>query len=105
MTKRTRWLLKKVATCSCYLEKAEIARAVSFLIQDNNKLKSNIIYSIFSKLPETESLKQVKRKTLALIVDEVCIRLTSKKLNSNFNCCYFFMPISGIGLCAFREFK
>lgn len=71
ISKRCRWLLKKVATGACFLTRIEIARAIKFLLPENEKLANNIVLSIFGKLWVIKELENVKRKTLALIIDEV----------------------------------
>ncbi|XP_015599938.1 separin [Cephus cinctus] len=70
MPDRSRWLLKKIATASCYLSKAEIATAVQYVLPNNSKLAENIILSIYGKLGSVHLLKSALRKTLILIVDE-----------------------------------
>ncbi|KAK9297376.1 hypothetical protein QLX08_008938 [Tetragonisca angustula] len=70
ITKRTRWLLRKVALTACFLTREEIARAIKYILPDYDKLADNIILSIFGKLSCTEELKDATRKTLILIVDE-----------------------------------
>lgn len=72
ISKRSKWLLKKIALAACFLTREEIARAVKYVISNNNKLASNIILSIYGKLSCIEELKDAVRKTLVLIVDEVC---------------------------------
>ncbi|KAL6436522.1 hypothetical protein ACFW04_004774 [Cataglyphis niger] len=70
ISKRCRWLLRKILTCSCFLTHEEIARAVKFLLPDYEKLANNIILSIYGKLVYVQKLENAKRKTLVLIIDE-----------------------------------
>ncbi|KOC62271.1 Separin [Habropoda laboriosa] len=70
ISKRSKWLLKKVALAACFLTREEIARAVKYVLSDNDKLADNIILSILGKLPCIEELKEATRKTLVLIIDE-----------------------------------
>ncbi|CAK9799037.1 Espl1 [Anthophora quadrimaculata] len=70
ISKRTKWLLKKVALGACFLTREEIARAVKYILSDNDKLADNVILSIFGKLSCIEKLKEATRKTLVLIIDE-----------------------------------
>ncbi|GAB1864710.1 separase [Camponotus japonicus] len=70
ISKRCRWLLRKISTCACFLTREEIARAVKFLLPKYEKLANNIILSIYGKLAYVQKLKIAKRKTLVLIIDE-----------------------------------
>ncbi|KAG5330739.1 ESPL1 protein, partial [Acromyrmex charruanus] len=70
ISKRCRWLLRKVATGACFLTREEIARAIKFLLPKHEKLANNIILSIYGKLPFIKNLENTKRKTLVLIIDE-----------------------------------
>ncbi|KYN09010.1 PREDICTED: separin [Trachymyrmex cornetzi] len=70
ISKRCRWLLRKVATGACFLTREEIARAIKFLLPKHEKLANNIILSIYGKLPYIKNLENTKRKTLVLIIDE-----------------------------------
>ncbi|XP_014476012.1 PREDICTED: separin [Dinoponera quadriceps] len=70
ISKRCKWLLKKVSTGACFLTCEEIARAIKFLLPKHEKLANNIILSIYGMLSRTEKLKDAKRKTLVLIIDE-----------------------------------
>lgn len=71
ISKRSKWLLKKVALAACFLTREEIARAVKYVLSDDEKLADNIILSIYGKLPCIQELKDASRKTLVLIIDEV----------------------------------
>ncbi|RLU20460.1 hypothetical protein DMN91_007070 [Ooceraea biroi] len=70
ITERCRWLLKKVSVGACFLTREEIARAVKFLLPKHEKLAKNIILSVYGMLPCINELKNAKRKTLVLIIDE-----------------------------------
>ncbi|KAL0124988.1 hypothetical protein PUN28_004256 [Cardiocondyla obscurior] len=70
ISQRCRWLLKKVSIGAGFLTRGEIARAVTFLLPEHKKLASNIILSIYGKLPCIRELMNIKRKTLILIIDE-----------------------------------
>ncbi|XP_076756318.1 extra spindle pole bodies like 1, separase [Xylocopa sonorina] len=70
ISKRSKWLLKKIALGACFLTRKEIARAVKYVLSDYNKLADNIILSIIGKLPCMQELKDATRKTLVLIIDE-----------------------------------
>ncbi|KYN05936.1 PREDICTED: separin [Cyphomyrmex costatus] len=70
ISKRCRWLLRKVATGACFLTREEIERAIKFLLPKHEKLANNVILSIYGKLPYIKNLKNTKRKTLVLIIDE-----------------------------------
>lgn len=74
ITKKSKWLLRKVALSACFLTREEIARAVKYVLPDYNKLADNIILSIFGKLPCIEELKNAIRKTLILVIDEVSLK-------------------------------
>lgn len=71
ISKRCTWLLKKVSTGACFLTREEIARAIKFLLPKHEKLANNIILSIYGMLSYIRKLKNTKRKTLVLIIDEV----------------------------------
>lgn len=73
ISKRCKWLLKKVSTGAGFLTCEEIARAIKFLLPEYEKLANNIILSLYGMLPHTEKLKNTKRETLVLIIDEVSI--------------------------------
>lgn len=73
ISKRCRWLLKKISTGACFLTREEIARAVKFLLPKHEKLANNIILSIYGKLLYIKKLEDTKRKTLVLIIDEVSL--------------------------------
>lgn len=79
ISKRCRWLLRKISTCACFLTREEIARAVKFLLPKYEKLANNIILSIYGKLAYVQKLKTAKRKTLVLIIDEVSEQYCIKK--------------------------
>ncbi|KAK1124856.1 hypothetical protein K0M31_006209 [Melipona bicolor] len=70
ITKKSKWLLRKVALTACFLTREEIARAIKYILPNYDKLADNIILSIFGKLSCAEELKDATRKTLILIVDE-----------------------------------
>lgn len=70
ISKRSKWLLKKIALAACFLTKEEIARAVKYVLSDCDKLADSVILSIFGKLPCMQELKNATRKTLVLIIDE-----------------------------------
>ncbi|XP_031835603.1 extra spindle pole bodies like 1, separase isoform X2 [Nomia melanderi] len=70
ISKRSMWLLKKVALTACFLTREEIACAIKYVISDDNKLADNIILSIYGKLSSIQELKNAVRKTLVLIIDE-----------------------------------
>ncbi|XP_025996692.1 separin isoform X2 [Solenopsis invicta] len=70
ISKRCTWLLKKVSTGACFLTREEIARAIKFLLPKHEKLANNIILSIYGMLSYIRKLKNTKRKTLVLIIDE-----------------------------------
>lgn len=70
ISRRTRWLLRKIVVGACYLTKAEIAMAIKYVLSDNDKLAGNIILSIYGKLKCIEPLRSAKRMTLVLIIDE-----------------------------------
>ncbi|XP_026299547.1 separin isoform X2 [Apis mellifera] len=70
ISKRSKWLLKKIALAACFLTKEEIARAVKYVLSDYDKLADSVILSIFGKLPCMQELKNATRKTLVLIIDE-----------------------------------
>nr|XP_033342266.1 separin isoform X1 [Megalopta genalis] len=70
ISKRTKWLLRKVALTACFLTREEIARAVKYVLTGYDKLANNIILSIYGKLKIMEEIKNAVRKTLVLIVDE-----------------------------------
>ena len=74
ISKRCKWLLRKVATGACFLTREEIARAIKFLLPKHEKLANNIILSIYGKLPYIKNLDNTKRKTLVLIIDEVNVQ-------------------------------
>lgn len=80
ITKRSKWLLRKVALSACFLTREEIARAVKYVLPDYNKLADNIILSIFGKLSYIEELKNAIRKTLILVIDEVSLEHTHCKM-------------------------
>lgn len=80
ISKRSKWLLKKVALTACFLTREEIARAIKYILPDYDKLADNIILSIFGKLSCTEKLRDATRKTLILIIDEVSIDLKFKSI-------------------------
>ena len=70
ISKRSKWLLKKVALTACFLTREEIARAVKYVLSGHDKLADNVILSIYGKLSCIEELKDAVRKTLVLIIDE-----------------------------------
>ncbi|THK33172.1 separin isoform X1 [Diachasma alloeum] len=70
LSPKTVWLLRKVSTTAGYLSKTEIARLITVILPDNKKLASNLILSIVSKSKTATKLRQEKRKTTVLIVDE-----------------------------------
>ncbi|XP_076290661.1 extra spindle pole bodies like 1, separase isoform X2 [Lasioglossum baleicum] len=70
ISKRSKWLLKKVALTGCFLTREEIACAVKYVLPGHDKLAHNIILSIYGKLSSINELKDAVRKTLILIVDE-----------------------------------
>ncbi|XP_026674527.1 separin [Ceratina calcarata] len=70
ISKRSEWLLKRVALAACFLTKGEIARAIKYVLAEHTKLAHNVILSIFGKLPCIQQLKDARRGTLVLIVDE-----------------------------------
>ncbi|XP_011692442.1 PREDICTED: separin isoform X3 [Wasmannia auropunctata] len=70
ISKRCRWLLRKVIVGACFLTREEIARAITFLLPGHEKLANNIILSIYGKLSCIRKLENTKRKTLVLIIDE-----------------------------------
>jgi hypothetical protein len=74
ITTRCRWLLKKISVGACFLTREEIARAVKFLLPKHEKLANNIILSIHGMLSSINELKNAKRKTLVLVIDEVSIQ-------------------------------
>ncbi|XP_057339275.1 separin [Microplitis mediator] len=67
---KVRWLLKKITTCSYCLSKTEIKRAINYILADNQKLAKNIILSIHGRQKEITKLRNEKRKTLVLVIDE-----------------------------------
>ncbi|KAK2582701.1 hypothetical protein KPH14_004975 [Odynerus spinipes] len=67
---RTRWLLEKISLGACFLTREEIARAVKYVLLDHEKLAENVIFSIYGKLSDIQILRNAKRKTLVLIIDE-----------------------------------
>ncbi|XP_071627742.1 uncharacterized protein Sse isoform X2 [Temnothorax longispinosus] len=70
ISKRCKWLLKKVSIGAGFLTREEIARAIKFLLPEHEKLANNIILSIYGKLPYIKNLENTKRQTLVLIIDE-----------------------------------
>lgn len=97
ISKRCKWLLKKVSIGACFLTCEEIARAIKFLLPEYEKLAHNIILSIYGMLSSssyTEKLKNAKRKTLVLIIDEVSIHTLRHDLYTQFlfsvTFCIFF---------------
>lgn len=80
---RCRWLLKKVSVGACFLTREEIARAVKFLLPKHEKLANNIILSIYGMLLCINELKDTKRKTLVLIIDEVNMQCYVKIITSS----------------------
>jgi len=74
ITTRCKWLLKKISVGACFLTREEIARAVKFLLPKHEKLANNIILSIHGMLSSINELKNVKRKTLVLVIDEVSVQ-------------------------------
>lgn len=68
---RTKWLLKKISLGACFLTREEIARAVKYVLCNHEKLAENLILSIYGKLLDLQILRNAKRKTLVLIIDEV----------------------------------
>ncbi|XP_076242882.1 extra spindle pole bodies like 1, separase isoform X2 [Calliopsis andreniformis] len=70
ISKRSKWLLKKVALAACFLTREEIAQAVKYVLHDHDKLADSIILSIYGKLTCIQELKDAIRKTLVLIIDE-----------------------------------
>lgn len=93
ISKRSKWLLKKIALAACFLTKEEIARAVKYVLSDCDKLADSVILSIFGKLPCMQELKNATRKTLVLIIDEVSLY--------NINViCYIYIYIYNVGLFA-----
>ncbi|XP_076168881.1 extra spindle pole bodies like 1, separase isoform X2 [Ptiloglossa arizonensis] len=70
ISKRSTWLLKKIALGACFLTREEIAYAVKYVLSDYDKLADNVILSIYGKLSCIQELKDAIRKTLVLIVDE-----------------------------------
>lgn len=78
ISKRCRWLLRKVSVGACFLTREEIARAIKFLLPEYEKLANNIILSIYGKLPCIRKLENTKRKTLVLIIDEVNVQYERK---------------------------
>ncbi|KAF7393198.1 hypothetical protein HZH66_009031 [Vespula vulgaris] len=67
---RTKWLLKKISLGACFLTREEIARAVKYVLCNHEKLAENVILSIYGKLLDLQILRNAKRKTLVLIIDE-----------------------------------
>lgn len=70
ITTKQKWLLKKIASCSSYLNREEIDRAVTWVLNGPSKLCKNIIYSINGKTKFSSAIETEIRKTLVLIVDE-----------------------------------
>ncbi|XP_032679875.1 separin isoform X2 [Odontomachus brunneus] len=70
ISKRCKWFLKKVSTGAGFLTREEIARAIKFLLPEYEKLANNIILSLYGMPYHIEKLKNTKRKTLVLIIDE-----------------------------------
>lgn len=68
---RSRWLLKKISLGACFLTREEIARAVKYVLFKHEKLATNVILSLYGKLSDLQILRNAKRKTLILIIDEV----------------------------------
>ncbi|XP_034944251.1 LOW QUALITY PROTEIN: separin [Chelonus insularis] len=66
----TKWLLKKIATCSFCLDKNEISRAVQYVLPKHSKLVKNIELSIQGRQKEIATLETMKRKILVLVIDE-----------------------------------
>ncbi|KAI4482686.1 hypothetical protein M0804_008539 [Polistes exclamans] len=67
---RTKWLLKKISLGACFLTREEIARAIKYILKNQEKLAENLILSIYGKLSNLQILRTAKRKTLVLIIDE-----------------------------------